>query len=229
MIAPVPAEIDARLAELFGSRLTTEARIASTVNAIHSYAEERPARGQSYRLTLDEAIASGPRNAYDARQFEYHVERLSTLRPELAELTAGIDELDSIFRSVGGWSRFFLVPGGHVHSAMDCSTCNNGKTATKFGWLPTLSGKTEADAVAEHGALLCTVCYPSAPVEWTNHYDELAAAKKSSSCSGSGTYNYPNETARLGYYTGNYGVCSDCGQRVTVTSTGKLRTHKPTK
>lgn len=65
-----------------------------------------------------------------------------------------------------GWSRFFLVPAGHIHSSMDCSSCNRGRNATMFSWLPELSGLTEADAVAAHGAHLCTVCFPSAPVEW---------------------------------------------------------------
>jgi hypothetical protein len=223
----IPAEIDARLAELDGARAKIEHRVASTVSTIHRYAEGRLARGASYRLTLTEAIEAGPEHAYDGQRFASLVASLDEYRSELRPIVDEIVELDSIFRSVGGWTRFFLVPGGHVHSGMNCSTCNNGKTATVFGWLPALSGKTEADAVAEHGALLCSVCYPSAPVEWTNYYELEAAAKKSASCSGSGTYNYPKETARLGYYRGNSGVCSDCGQRVTVTATEKLRSHKP--
>lgn len=68
------------------------------------------------------------------------------------------------------WSRFYLVtPKGHIHSSMYCSTCYD---STHFVWLPELSGLTEADAVEQHGAILCTVCYPSAPVEWTNGYDK---------------------------------------------------------
>ena len=36
----------------------------------------------------------------------------------------------------------------------------------RYGWLPKLSGMTEAEAVEEHGPALCSVCFPSAPVEW---------------------------------------------------------------
>ena len=108
-----------------------------------------------------------------------------------------------------------------------CSTCNKGETPTEFGWLTDLSALTEADAVTTHGALLCTVCFPSAPVEWTNFYETQAAAKKAARCPGSGTRDYPRETARMGYAAGNYGTCSHCGQNTTLTATNKLRGHKP--
>lgn len=64
------------------------------------------------------------------------------------------------------WNRFFLVQNnnGHIHSSMQCSSCN---WRTRFAWLPTLSGLTEKDAVDEHGPRLCSICFPSAPVEWT--------------------------------------------------------------
>lgn len=67
-----------------------------------------------------------------------------------------------------GWNRYFGVPDGHIHSSMDCHSCNNGAYATSFVWLPELSGSTEEEAVAVGGSTLCTHCYPTAPVEWTN-------------------------------------------------------------
>lgn len=78
------------------------------------------------------------------------------------EMITRIDEREAIVT----WPRFFLVrnDGGHIHSSTRCSTC---RWSTQFAWLPALSGDTEADAVAAHGAILCTVCYPSAPVEHT--------------------------------------------------------------
>lgn len=76
-----------------------------------------------------------------------------------------------------GWSRFFLVRNnnGHIHSSMGCSTCH---PTTQYAWITQLSGKTEADAVAELGEILCSVCFPSAPVEWTNGTSNEAKAAK---------------------------------------------------
>lgn len=63
-----------------------------------------------------------------------------------------------------GWSRFFLVTSsaGHVHSSTGCHTC---RATTTYGWMPELSGQSEAEAVAKLGAVLCSACFPSAPVE----------------------------------------------------------------
>ncbi len=74
---------------------------------------------------------------------------------------AEIARLDDLYT---GWSRFFLVTSstGHIHRSMYCSTC---RPSTTYGWLPALSGQTESEAVAAHGPALCSVCFPSAPVE----------------------------------------------------------------
>jgi len=141
-----------------------------------------------------------------------------------------------------GWSRFYLVTSsaGHVHSSLNCSTC---KVTTTFAPVPSLSGSTEAEAVAVLGETLCTVCFPSAPVkpskvtqaQATLLIEEgedafLAArakylAKQTPACPGSGTWDYDRATARLGFYSGNAATCNHCGERVTATASNKLRKH----
>lgn len=89
-----------------------------------------------------------------------------------ATTTAAADDVRSLY---AGWSRFFLVQDGHIHRSMRCSTCY---ISTSFSWLPDLSGMTEAEAVAEYGGILCSVCYPSAPVEWTTGENRKDAERK---------------------------------------------------
>jgi hypothetical protein len=88
------------------------------------------------------------------------------LQAEVAEISVQIKALEEVWRTNGRWSRFFLVTSsaGHIHSSMNCSTC---RPTTSFGWLPDVSGLTEVEAVEAHGPTLCSVCFPSAPVEWT--------------------------------------------------------------
>lgn len=76
-----------------------------------------------------------------------------------------------------GWSRFFLVTNtnGHIHSSRGCSTCY---ATTQYAWLPALSGKTEKDAVEEIGEILCSVCFPSAPVAWTIGVSKATLAER---------------------------------------------------
>lgn len=104
------------------------------------------------------------------------VDALATLRAELAQVSADMEPLEAIY-SEYRWSRFFLVVSspGHIHSSMSCSTC---RATTAYGWLPQLSGHTEAEAVEAHGPALCSVCFPSAPVDWTGQKLTKATAAK---------------------------------------------------
>ena len=73
-------------------------------------------------------------------------------------------------QSYTGWQRFWLVTSsaGLVHSGMNCSTCNKGRSATTFALLPTLSGQTVDVLVEAFGPVLCSVCFPAAPTEWVD-------------------------------------------------------------
>jgi len=137
------------------------------------------------------------------------------------------------------WTRAFLctASNGHVHKSRACSTT---RIRTRFMWLIDYAGKDEAQVVADAGCIACTVCFPSAPVEGlarptrifaspeAQAKAEKKAADEAAQCPGSGTMDYPRETARRGYCSGNYGVCNHCGERVTITSAWNLRTHKST-
>lgn len=163
--------------------------------------------------------SSGTLTSWDQKSMDNYLGRFTAVEAEIVALRASINAAHKEWEDHGRWSRFFLVTGGHIHSSTSCHTLH---LTTQLGWLPALSGETEKDAVDAHGALLCTVCFPSAPVEWTMGNSTADPAQ----CVGSGTWDYPRETARLGYAAGNYGVCTHCGSRVTVTSTGKMRKHK---
>ena len=110
-----------------------------------------------------------------------------------------------------GWSRFFLVK--HIHNTTRCSSF---RITTRVGWLPSVSGLTEAEAVAEHGATLCTICFPSAPTELTT------AQADPTICTAGRDVNGPS---RSGYVSGNWGTCL-CGATASLTSAGNLRKHK---
>ena len=105
--------------------------------------------------------------------------RIAKCAEKIAALEAEATPFHDVYRQ-HRWSRFFLVlnTNGHIHSSTSCSTCF---VTTEFGWLPELSGLTEADAVEQQGEILCSVCFPSAPVEWTNgtsNTDKAAKAER---------------------------------------------------
>lgn len=135
-----PAEIDTELARIYGREQLLRHYVASNAEAIAKW----PGRSTDNLVAANEAH-----------------------RAELDALAAEAAPLQAVYNACR-WARFFLVRNGngHVHSSLHCTTCY---PTTEYGWLPELSGRTEADAVAEFGEKMCTVCFPSAPANPAYH------------------------------------------------------------
>lgn len=69
------------------------------------------------------------------------------------------DSLRILDESYTGWNRWYVVPGGHVHSNMYCSTLHKGRTATKLLWIVELSGTSKGTALDILKEGVCTVCF----------------------------------------------------------------------
>jgi hypothetical protein len=119
------------------------------------------------------------------------------------------------------WRRYIVVLGGHIYSGTRC-VGGTIRPTTQLGWRPELSGKPVADAVAELGPLLCTHCFPEAPVEW-----KAGGEAKSERCKGSGRQEVQGTYRRQGM--SGYGQCQECGVNQTMTQRGAVRAHKPPK
>lgn len=132
---------------------------------------------------------------------------------ELDAVDVELRELNAV-HDAQGWSRFWLVPGGHIHSS-GCSTCS---PTTRLVLVAELSGTNLETAVNTLGPLLCTVCFPDAPVEW-----RAGPVVSPDRCGSSLTYRFDRDggwPAR-----GTRVCCLDCGALVGLTSGRKLRTH----
>jgi hypothetical protein len=165
--------IDTQLADLYAQTATVRTALDSAVNAL--------AYDLGHRGTIRPALAEllvqvegndDPRILRVIAGIERHQAALAAIREQQAPLEAIFDARQ--------WSRFFLVTNtnGHIHSSLNCSTC---RWDTQFAWLPNLSGLTEQDAVEEWGGILCSVCFPSAPVEHTSGENKKTAAERDAS------------------------------------------------
>lgn len=229
-----PAEIDQQLADLHEALDKARQRLEFAKAEVHYSAKDKKTyrgRYQVWGMTMDEALDAAEDIAIEdatrvGNEAQKALDRYEADTKAVAAVKAEMEPLNDEYNRRGGWTRFFLVPGGHIHATMGCTTCNNGQYETRFGWLPNLSGKTEKEAVDEHGALLCTVCFPTAPVEWTDFYEKKEAEKKAAQCPGAGRYYNRELPNRTGYYTGNWATCEECRETVTLTKGFKIRTHK---
>jgi hypothetical protein len=151
-----------------------ETILASELEKLAAWKASNSSIGTDGWVTTDWVGYRGVVPTYDRENVERTVSGLAEKRAERAEVVEKIEELNALYT---GWSRFFLVTSsvGHIHSSMCCSTC---RPTTTYGWLPSLSGKSEEEAVEAHGPALCSVCFPSAPVEWVGGKITKAQAAK---------------------------------------------------
>jgi hypothetical protein len=130
---------------------------------------------------IAEAHVAYAKAAQNAAWFKAHAKSSFRGEEQFAEAVAKRDDtlaaLSAVEAEYEGWSRFFLVQAsnGHIHKSMWCTTCF---PTTQYAWLPELSGLTEDEAVAEYGGILCSICFPSAPVEWTTGTNKKDAQRK---------------------------------------------------
>lgn len=184
-----------------------------------------PFSANEARVKLQEKLNMGNLGGHEERRVRELLQELNDVDKHVNRRKEKILELDR-YQEEKGWSRFYVVPGGHIHSSMRCSTCNKNGKRTQFEWATDLSGQSDEEAVKAHGAVLCTVCYPDAPVQWTNHYELEEERKRKEACEGSGTYNWVKGSTRFGYVSGNGGTCAACGEWAGATPSRAIRKHK---
>jgi hypothetical protein len=212
-MARFEVEVDTALADAYERLMEASAKIGQALDALHSYAGDRRAyqgKRPVWKMTEEEVRAAGPKPYY-AESWEKTLARVDQGR---ADYQATRDEIAALDEKYTGWTRFYLVQnvGGHIHRNRNCSTCH---PTTRYGWLPQLSGLTEADAVADQGPRLCSVCYPSAPIEWTLGLP----TEQKDYCPGSGQADGATD------WRARYVKCPVCSQYVAKTSNGIIRKH----
>jgi len=147
---------------------------------------ERYMRKPPFQEALNAAIARTKEapSPYEKHVAKEAVKAYDDALEKVEEKWVEYEKHDNEWKRRGRWSRAFLAVGGHVHSSMNCSTCNNGAQPTSFSWMTEYSGESEKNIVSAAGERACTICYPTAPVETLNSptrmfsEQELIAAKE---------------------------------------------------
>jgi hypothetical protein len=144
---------------LFTGLPTTTADVGNGCQVLPS-----PRSGRDYVEEVRSALTSG-----EIEESSDLHNRLVGKFEEYDEACAALGEAKERYKTAHanyrGLNQFFYAPGGHVHSSLACPTCNKKGSFTPLNLLTDFTGLTEEEAVAQHGAVLCTVCFPTAPVK----------------------------------------------------------------
>jgi hypothetical protein len=228
LTAQTPREIDEQLAALDGAYLKLDAARDAKIERAHHLNGERKrytrARRGEWPTTTTEVLealalklADEKIPAYDVKSVTEAIEAIDVLGKEMDANRKACEPFDAEYTR-RPWARFFQVQDGHIHSGTRCQG-GSIRNTTRVGWRPELSDKDAADAVAALGPLLCTKCFPSAPVEYTRGLEKTLAPGY---CTGQGQRGADLQMQ----YASPRGKCPECGQKVGVTSLGKVRRHK---
>lgn len=213
---------DSILAKLTSEFYAAYAKWEAAADRVHNAAGDDKTRYGGWKMSAAQALTKARERAADERIILFN---RGAYRRAIDAYTAAVkvkkvaDKAIEVHEAANykGWQRFFLVPDGHIHASRSCGSL---RITTKIGWLPDLSGETEAEAVAAHGAMLCTRCFPSAPTEYTRGKDAPA-----DQCPGSAK-RYVEGTRTAPRWRTAYGECGGCHTLQIVTAAGVMRKHK---
>jgi hypothetical protein len=210
-----PVQIDTEIARLHGLASALESKIAILTNRVLDHSGLRTYVSGTWTSkahyvvtgTFDEGVER--LRKYDAAVEVWRASNYDqALRPQplsnyagypdvertVAERAKAMADCDEIWQAAYSleaewirrpWSRYFLVVSspGHIHSSTHCGSC---RRTTAYGWMPEMSGQTEAESLAKLGPYaeaMCSVCFPNAPVAGKTKVTKAKALKMSA-----GTY-----------------------------------------
>jgi len=156
---------------------------------------------------------------------QHYVDTMAKQAARLADASRILDPFKTEWEQRGGWRRFELCLGGHVHRHSPRCSSLHPTSATTI--LAELTDLTERTVVERMGFKACTICFPWAPTVPAFQAGEKAAqeaeaAKNANRCDKSGTY-------QTGTGRQRYVRCAGCGSTVSLTPTGALRAHNKPK
>ena len=205
-----PTEIDTELARLYGRKL-------DIAREIHSAIQIKRENAKYERAGMMRAPKDGSKHFRIVR-LEKQERRARWAKVFIARIERELEEpLHAEFDRRGGWSRYFMVGGGHLHFR----GCSSLRPTTMVGWMPSESGKDESEVIGKWDETACTKCFPDAPV----------APKSQAGTISKGYCTGKNYTPRDGERSGSswayrYGYCDTCGTNASITKADNLRKHK---
>jgi hypothetical protein len=157
-----PAEIDAAWAEAMEPVQLLELKLRRNRERAVSIMDDLEAAQIKADRGLTGAYLPLPRQlrSWEEQLVGYN-ENAEALRIEIAEAEKADEPYVAEWDRRGGWSRYHIVSGGHLHH----QSCHTLSVRTMVGLLTEASGMDTEEVVTRYDVVACTHCFPDAPVE----------------------------------------------------------------
>lgn len=168
-------EADRILNELHFEAARKSQRVAWAVDSLRRLVDRETGwgRDRAWGKTFEQAFAEvtaqaetvDPEKPWVSREAQSALIKLDEARAELLEAELAVRKQSALWAAHGCWNRYSVVPGGHIHT--NGRACHTLRPSTTVLWAYQVSGDTVDDAIEVYGTVLCTHCFPEAPVEQT--------------------------------------------------------------
>jgi hypothetical protein len=142
-----PAEIDTEIHRLDVERIRVGMRLVSLKRDLSEAENQALGFGANRRV----------RSVAELRA------EISELGREALRLGDQLEPLHQQWIARGGWTRWYLVPDGHLHYDISGERCSRIPTTDHY-WMTEHSGRSAAEMIELAGDRVCTTCFPDAPV-----------------------------------------------------------------
>jgi len=120
---------------------------------------------QAFAEVTELAAVGNPEQPWTQREAQAALDKLAAARAEEQVADDAVKAQSALWAAHGCWMRYSVVPGGHIHTNWrDCHTLRDTTTVL---WAYQASGDSVEQAIEVYGTVLCTHCFPEAPVEQT--------------------------------------------------------------
>jgi hypothetical protein len=129
-------------------------------------------RDREWGKTWDQALAevteraatADPEKPWTQREAQAALDKLAAARAEERAAHEAVKAQSALWAAHGCWMRYSVVPGGHIHT--DWRDCHTLRDTTTVLWAYQASGDSVDEAIEVYGTVLCTHCFPDAPVAY---------------------------------------------------------------
>lgn len=168
-------EADRVLNELYFQAAVKHTRVGYAADSVRRLVDRETGwgRDREWGKTFEQSLAevtalaetADPEKPWTQREARSALDKLAEARAERDAADEAVKAQSALWAQHGCWNRYSVVPGGHIHTNWrDCHTLRDTTTVL---WAYQASGDSVDEAIEVYGTVLCTHCYPDAPVEKT--------------------------------------------------------------